>query len=84
MWRVITRTIRRAVTRERLWNDNREPLTNFYRLDPEKNIIRWTWVKLDDYRSRYELAMRDSGNAHIRFVRLCSPTEISKFLVRSP
>lgn len=84
MRRVITRTIRRAVTRERLWNDNREPLTNFYRLDPEKNIIRWTWVKFDDYRSRYEPAMRDPANAHIRFVRLRSPGEVDKFLAKSP
>ncbi len=41
MRRVAIRTIRRALTREELWNGNREPLTNFYRWDPERNIIRW-------------------------------------------
>ncbi len=80
MRRVIRRTIRRAVTRERLWNGNREPLTNFYRLDPEKNVIRWTWVKYGEYVDQYEGEMRDPGNAHIRFVRLRSPREVDDFL----
>jgi hypothetical protein len=45
MRRVILRTLRRAVTREALWNGNREPMTNFSRLDPKVDIIRWTWVR---------------------------------------
>jgi hypothetical protein len=49
MRRVILRTLRRAITREALWNGNREPLTNFYRLDPQQNIISWTWVKYATY-----------------------------------
>lgn len=80
MRRVISRTIRRAVTRERLWNGNREPLTNFYRLDPEKNIIRWTWIKYGDYGERYQRDMQDPRNAHVRFVRLRSPRDVDDFL----
>jgi len=78
--RVATRTLRRALTRERLWNDNREPLTNFYRLDPEKNIIRWAWVKHAEYLERYGAAMRDAANDHLRFRRLTSQREIDQFL----
>jgi adenylate kinase family enzyme len=79
-WRVILRTIRRAVTREALWNDNREPLTNFYRLDPEKSIIRWAWVKHAAYVERYEAAMHDPAYDRLRFVRLRTPHEIDGFL----
>jgi len=78
--RVILRTVRRAVTRERLWNGNREPLTNFYRLDPEKSIIRWAWVKHAGYVERYGAAMHDSAYAHLRFVRLRTTQEVDAFL----
>jgi adenylate kinase family enzyme len=80
MRRVTVRTLRRAITRERLWNDNREPLTNFYRLDPERNIIRWTWVKHPEYVERYAEAARGPANAHLRFVRLPSQREIDAFI----
>jgi adenylate kinase family enzyme len=80
MRRIILRTIRRAVTREHLWNGNREPLTNFYRLDPEKNVIRWAWVKYHEYVERYDAAMHDAAYAHLSFVRLRSRHEVDAFL----
>jgi len=80
MRRIILRTIRRAVTRECLWNGNREPLTNFYRLDPEKNVIRWAWVKYHQYVERYGAAMHDATYAHLSFVRLRSRHEVDAFL----
>ena len=80
MRRVVARTIRRAVTREQLWNGNREPLTNFYRLDPNENIIRWAWVKHPEYAARYRAAMDDPANAHLEFVRLRSQSDIDAFL----
>ncbi len=83
MRRVILRTLRRAVTREALWNGNREPLTNFYRLNPEENIISWAWVKYASYVERYEAAMADPAYDRLRFVRLRTPHEIDGFLAAS-
>lgn len=80
MRRIILRTIRRAVTREHLWNGNREPLTNFYRLDPDKNVIRWAWVKYHEDVERYGAAMHDAAHAHLSFVRLRSRREVDAFL----
>jgi adenylate kinase family enzyme len=80
MYRIILRTVRRALTRERLWNGNREPLSNFYRLDPTKNIIRWTWVKYADCIERYGAAMQDPAYSHLTFVRLRSQHEVDAFL----
>jgi adenylate kinase family enzyme len=80
MRRIVLRTIRRAVTRERLWNGNREPLTNFYRLDPEKNVIRCAWVKYHEYVERYGGAMHDAAYTHLSFVRLRSRREVDAFL----
>ncbi len=63
------------MTREQLWNGNREPLSNFYRWDPNRNIIRWAWVKHQEYAERYRKATEDPIYAHIQFIRLRSPHE---------
>lgn len=80
MRQVVGRTLRRVVTREELWNGNREPLTNLYRLDPERNIIRWAWTTYDGVREKY-LGLRDDPTwAHLEFVTLRSPTEAHAWL----
>jgi adenylate kinase family enzyme len=80
MRRVILRTLRRAVTRQELWNGNREPLTNFSRLDPDQNIIRWAWSMHPGYIERYTAAMADPANAHLQFIRLRSAAEVAALL----
>ncbi|MDQ1497810.1 MAG: hypothetical protein QOF96_3390 [Actinomycetota bacterium] len=80
MRRIVRRTVRRAVTRERLWNGNREPCGNLYRLNPEKSIIRWAWIKHPEYVQRYGAAMADGAYAHLRFVRLRSQRDVRAFL----
>lgn len=80
MRRVVMRTVRRAFTRERLWNGNREPLTNFYRLDPQRNLIRWTWTRYPEYGERYRSAAHDPAHAHLQFFRVSTATGIDAFL----
>lgn len=83
MRRVTTRTVRRAVRREELWNGNREPLTNFYKWDPEQNIIRWSWTKYAQYRQNFSAAMVDGTWAHLDVHRLTSAQAVSKFLAEA-
>jgi hypothetical protein len=45
-----------------------------------RNIIRWTWVTHPDYLARYNAAMTDHANAHLRFIRLRSAAEVAAFL----
>ena len=81
MRRVVVRTLRRALTREELWNGNREPLTNFYRWNPEYNIIRWAWVKYPEYIRRYGSAMEASRRrSDIEWIRLSSDNDVVGFL----
>jgi adenylate kinase family enzyme len=49
MKRVIRRSIKRAITREELWNGNRESIANLFKWDPAKSIIRWSWTQYDSY-----------------------------------
>jgi adenylate kinase family enzyme len=80
MRRVVARTLRRVVLRQELWNGNREPLRNLYAWDPERNVIRWAWVRHEVYRNRYRRAALDPVNAHLDFVLLRSPAEVDGFL----
>jgi energy-coupling factor transporter ATP-binding protein EcfA2 len=80
MRQVIARTVRRAVTREVLWNGNREPIANFVSLDPDDNIVLWTWVKYREFVERYRDAMADPRWRDLDFVRLRSHNEARRWL----
>ncbi len=79
MLRVIRRTIRRAVMREVLWNGNREPLANFYRWDPARNVIRYSWVTFETRRALYEARMQAGRWDHLDVHRLRSTAEVAAF-----
>jgi glycerol kinase len=80
MRQVIWRTIRRGVTRQELWNGNRELLRDVLAWDPARSIIRSTWISHAKYASRYEAAMADPRLAHLCFIRLRSHHEASAWL----
>lgn len=80
MRRVIGRTLRRVITREELWNGNREPWSNLWSPRPEKNIIVWAWTRFDGVRARYEQAMTDGTWEHLAVHRLRSGSETAEFL----
>jgi adenylate kinase family enzyme len=80
MRQVTWRTVRRTVTREELWNGNREPLVNFLSWVPEESIISWAWHSHAKYRTRYGAAAADPANAHLTFIRLTSRRDATRFL----
>jgi adenylate kinase family enzyme len=80
MTRVIRRTLKRMITRERLWNGLREPLSNLYKLDPWENIIVWTWTRFEGTRDKFEEAMRDGSWAHATVHRLRTRKEVANFV----
>ena len=70
MRQVLRRTLRRTITRAELWNGNREPWTNLFRLDPEQSILAWAWTNHHKYRDRYLAAQADPALAHLTFVHV--------------
>ena len=80
MRQIVWRTLRRVGGRQELWNGNRERWQNFFSWDPEQSVISWAWHKHAEYRARYSAAAADPANAHLRFVRLGSRREITRFL----
>jgi adenylate kinase family enzyme len=78
MRQVIARTVRRMITREELWNGNRERWRNL--IDGDESIIAWAWTHHAAYHHRYAAAASDLACAHLRFVRLASRAEMDQFL----
>lgn len=75
MRQVVGRTLRRVLTRQELWNGNREPFHNLWARDPNRSIIRWAWTQHEKYVERYAAAATDPAYAHLDFVRLRSHAE---------
>jgi adenylate kinase family enzyme len=80
MARTIRRTVRRVVTRQELWNGNKEPWSNLCSWKPEKSIIAWAATRHKVYRQRYGSAEHDPRWAGLDFVRLRSQREADAFL----
>lgn len=75
MRQLTARTLRRAISREELWNGNRERPLTLLRMDPRVNIIRWGWTQHAKYAARFGSAMTAPSYAHLEFVRLRSRAE---------
>ncbi len=78
--RIIRRTLRRVVTREELWNGNKEPYSNLWSWNPQRSIIAWAATHHGKYRRRYLEAEKDPRWSGLRFVRLRSRSEADAFL----
>ena len=80
MRRVIWRSFRRVAGRVELWNGNRERWRNLFTLNKEESVVAWAWQTHASNRVKFEAAMADPLNSHLRFVRLRSPASARRFL----
>ena len=80
MARLVPRSVRRSATGEELWNGNREDWRFLRSLRAEENIVVWSWQRHRRQRERYLEAVADPRWGHVRFVRLCSPAEVDRWL----
>lgn len=80
MPRVIWRSIRRVIGREEIWNGNRERLRNLFSRRPEDNIILWTWSTHRLRHTQLIEARRDPAHAHITWVVLTSPRQVTDWV----
>ncbi len=78
LWQLTRRTLHRAVTREEMWNGNRESLRNA--LLSRNSILLWMLTHYRSKRRRYEQALTDPQYAHLRIIRLRSPRATAQWL----
>jgi len=74
------RTVRRAVTREVLWNGNREYFLEHCQLWSEKSLFHWLFKTYWRYRRELPILFAAPAHAHAEIVRLPSPREAERWL----
>lgn len=79
-WRVVSRTVRRWVRREEVWNGNREPLAWMLTLNPRKSVILWSITRHARRRREFAVLPADPRWAQLAFVRLRTPAAVRAFL----
>ncbi len=79
-FRVVRRTLKRALVREELWNGNREAWTNLFRLDPEESIIRWSWTTHGHTRATIGELLARGDLAHCTVLRFRHPKETAAWM----
>ena len=80
--RVFCRTVRRGVTREVLWGNNREPLlVNFF---GRESILLWVINTWRIRRRDYPKMLRSEKCRHLRVLRFRSPGETAAWLSTLP
>lgn len=79
-WRLLTRTIRRAVTQEELWNGNREIFWIHLKFWSEDSLFLWLfktyWRKKREYPNLFAL----SEYAHLKVIHFKHPKEAERLL----
>lgn len=80
MSRVTRRTLKRMITREKLWGELTEPISNLYKRNPYENIIVWAWTRFEATREKYETAMSDGSWDHAEVHRLQSRSDVEQFI----
>jgi len=76
--RLAWRTFSRMLTREELWNGNREQFRFLFTERP--NIFEWAWQR--HRTQRHELPAWLAEHPHVRLVRLRSPREVRRYLAQ--
>ncbi len=76
-WRICSRTLRRAIRREELWNGNRESLRLMFSRD---SILVWVLKTYWRRRREYPELLARPEYSHLAVFRLRTPAETKKWL----
>ncbi len=79
-WRLLTRTIRRAVTQEELWNGNREPFWQHLKLWSEDSLFHWLFKTYWRRKRETPRLLALPEYAHLKVIHFKHPKEIECWL----
>jgi len=83
-WRLLTRTIRRVVTRERLFADNIENPWTHLKLWSQESLFHWLLKTYWRRKREYRLLFAASQNAHLKVWHFKDPRSTEKWLSELP
>jgi adenylate kinase family enzyme len=79
-WRLLTRTIRRALYQEELWNGNREKFWWHLKLWSEESLFHWLFKTYWRRKREYRLLLAEPQHTHLRTFHFKSPKRTKEWL----
>ena len=79
-WRLLTRTVRRWVTQEELWNGNRESLLPHFKFWSDDSLFHWLFKTYWRRKREYPLLFSLPENAHLKVIHFTNPKETEEWL----
>ncbi len=83
-WRMLTRTIKRAVTQEELWNGNRENFWVHLKLWSDDSLFHWLFKTYWRRKREYPLLFAEPQYAHLKVYQFRYPQETQDWLNNLP
>lgn len=78
--RLVARTLRRALTRQILWNGNREPFWPHLKLWSQKSLIHWLFKTYGRRKREYPQLFAQPEHAHLQVIRFGTPKQAAAWL----
>ena len=79
-WRLLKRTIRRAVTQEELWNGNRETFWWHLKLWSQDSLFHWLFRTYWRRKREIPIMLSMPGYGHLKVYRFKHPRELEKWV----
>lgn len=79
-WRLLTRTIRRAITQEELWNGNRESFWPHLKLWSDDSLFHWLFKTYWRKKREYPIFFALPENAHLKIIHFKHPEEAERWI----
>lgn len=75
-WRLLKRTLRRAVTQEELWNGNRETFWRHLKLWSQDSLFHWLFKTYWRRKREFPVLLSLPGYDHLKVYRFKHPSEL--------
>jgi adenylate kinase family enzyme len=79
-WRLLKRTVRRAVTQEELWNGNRESFWGHLKIWSQDSLFHWFFKTFWMRKREYPMLFSLPENAHLKIIHFKHPKEAEGWL----
>ncbi|MCP4140775.1 MAG: adenylate kinase [Chloroflexi bacterium] len=79
-WRLLKRTLRRAITQEVIWNGNREPFLPHLKLWSDESLFHWLFKTYWRRKREYPALLALPEYKHLVLLRFTSPKEAEAWL----
>jgi len=76
--RLLRRTLRRTITKQELWNENKEGfIVNFF---TKESVLLWMMREWNAQKRRYEIVFKENDLKGTQLIRLKNPNDTARFL----